>query len=305
MKRKKFTGTKQTSMESDVTHWIKRIEEGVKAEFLRTGSDDASHDIGHLQRVSTLSMQFAKAESGNELIVYAAGMLHDIVNLPKNDPESHKSSFLASVRAKELLISWRFPNELIPNVCHAIHAHSFTANIEPQTIEAKCLQDADRMEALGAFGLMRTFYVSGKLGTQILDEEDPAGNHRKIDDKTFALDHFVKKLFTLSETMKTENGAKTAKSLTIFLRDYRNGLIQDCLDGNNISERFTIANIYYQAGQKKLSLFHPEDPFAEKGRKRDLEQYALDVLLGIQDPYILKFKNQLRFELNGYMLCKK
>lgn len=288
-------------MKSDLTHWIKRIENGVKAELLMTGCDDASHDIGHLQRVSTLSMQFAKAESGNELIVYAAGMLHDIINLPKNHPEAHKSSFLASVRAKELLLSWGFPHELIPHVCHAIHAHSFTANIETKTVEAKCLQDADRMEALGAFGLMRTFYVSGKLGTQILDEKDPAGNGRIIDDKTFALDHFVKKLFTLSKTMKTEKGAKTAESLTLFLEEYRNRLIQDCLDGNKTSERFIIANVYYQAGQKKLPLFHSEDPFAEKGRKQHPERYALDVLLERQDQYILTFKNQLRFELSGYL----
>ncbi len=293
-----------TAIEPDLENWIRHIEDGVREELINTCSDDASHDIGHLQRVSALARQFAKAESGNELVVYAAGMLHDIVNLPKNHPEAYKSSLLASIRAKELLTKWNFPENLIANICHAVHAHSFSANIETETIEAKCLQDADRMEALGAFGLIRTFYVSGKLGTQLMDEKDPIGLSRKLDDKTFALDHFAQKLFTLESTMKTKGGAKTARALSSFLEEFRNGIVEDLLKGNRSSGRFVIADTYYLAGQKKLSLFHLEDPFAEKGRNVDPEQYGLDALLGSYDGYIRLFKDQLRFELNGYALTK-
>jgi uncharacterized protein len=219
-------------LEQNLESWIERIEEGVKIEMAVQGIDDASHDIGHLKRVSSLSRQFTKEEYGNELIAYTAGMLHDIVNLPKNHPESHKSSLLASLRAEELLNDWSFPKELVGHVCHAVHAHSFSAKVEPKTIEAKCLQDADRMEALGAFGLMRVFYVSGKLGTQIMDEKDPTGKNRKIDDKKFALDHFVQKLFSLESTMKTKGGAKIACSLTLFLKNFRDQMIQDFQEGN-------------------------------------------------------------------------
>lgn len=279
--------------------WIERIEDRVKAQLLKTPIEDGSHDIGHLQRVSSIGRRFAREESANELIVHTAGMLHDIVSLPKNHPEANKSSLFAASLASELLEEWGFPKELIPQVCHAIHVHSFSAKLEPKTIEAMCLQDADRMEALGAFGLMRLFYVSGKMASQIMDEADPTALHRELDDKKFALDHFAQKLFTLYSTMKTAAGRKTAKSLSSFLEDFRNHIIEDHQMGNNLSSRFMIALTYQRAGQLNLPLFHPEDPFAEKGRTLD-SSYALDTLLAIDDAYIDKFMDQLRFELNGY-----
>lgn len=282
------------TIEYTFENWIEPIEMAVKNEFAIKGNDDAAHDMGHFKRVSTMSVRFAKEENANELVTYAAGMLHDIVNLPKSHPESKNSSFLASSRALIILNELNFPNELIPNVCHAIHAHSFSANIETETIEAKCVQDADRMEALGAFGLMRVFYISGKLGSKIMHESDPEGTHRNLDDKEYALDHFHQKLFKLQNTMKTKAGSETAKSLTQFLENFWIDIIQ-----NQQSGPFQIADVYYNAGKNNALLFNSEDPFA---LKRDLnpDQFALDALLPSNDPHILKFINQLKFELNGY-----
>ena len=227
-------------------------------------------------------------------------MLHDIITLPKNDPNAEKSSLFAAKRAKELLLNLSFPQELILNVCHSIHAHSFSAKIEPKTIEARCVQDADRMEALGAFGLMRVFYCSGMFGSQLLDENDPAGEYRALDDKKFALDHFVQKLLTLYDTMKTSIGRKMAFSLSKFLEEYRNKLINDQKVGNLSTDCFIIAKIYHNAGENNLALFHPDDPFAKGKRKLNPSKYTLDNLLNKDTPYINKFLSQLKFELNGY-----
>ncbi len=287
---------------NNLSIWLKPIEEAVHKELLEAGNDDGSHDMGHLQRVSALSRLFTREENGNELIAYAAGMLHDIVNLPKNHPNIKNCSLLASERSREILTTLNFPAAFIPNVCHAIHAHSFSANVEPKTIEAKCVQDADRMEALGAFGLMRTFYVSGKFRSKILHESDPEGCNRTLNDKEYALDHFPLKLLTLHGTMKTEAGRKTALSLAEFLEEFRKNLIQDYISGNKQSGRFKVAEVYQQAGQKNMALFDLQDPFACNGRGLDLNTYALDGLLNSNDPYITAFIDQLKFELNGYQL---
>ncbi|HDO7482899.1 TPA: HD domain-containing protein, partial [Escherichia coli] len=77
----------------------------------------------------------------------------------------------------------QFPAEKIEAVCHAIAAHSFSAQIAPLTTEAKIVQDADRLEALGAIGLARVFAVSGALGLALFDGEDPFAQHRPLDDK--------------------------------------------------------------------------------------------------------------------------
>jgi uncharacterized protein len=73
-------------------------------------------------------------------------------------------------------------------------------------VEACIVQDADRLEALGAIGLARVFAVSGALGVALFDAEDPFADARTLDDRKFALDHFQTKLLRLPETMQTEIG---------------------------------------------------------------------------------------------------
>lgn len=280
--------------------WKDRIEKAVRDELIRTGCQDGSHDFGHFLRVSSLAVRFATEECADTLVAYTAGMLHDIVSLPKNAPNAKQSSKLAADRAKEILLTLEFPSNLIANVCHAIHAHSFSANVTPETIEAKCVQDADRMESLGAFGMTRTFYVSGQLQRKIMDEKDPSAKNRELNDKQYALDHFLVKLFTLEKTMKTEIGRKTAHNLTTFLEDFYFSILKDAEEGNLVSGRFRITEVYYEAGKNKLALFHPDDPFAENGRRLERDKYALDNLLGSDDEYVTKFLEQHKFELNGY-----
>jgi len=82
------------------------------------------------------------------------------------------------------------------------------------------VQDADRLESLGAIGLARVFYTSGALGRPLFDSEDPLANRRELDDATYALDHFQKKLLKLPETMQTEAGRELARYNADFLVSY-------------------------------------------------------------------------------------
>ncbi len=192
--------------------------------FLRIReSDDASHDISHFRRVWKTAQQLI--ENGklelNKLVVLTACYFHDIIVLPKNHPDRAKTSTMAAEETAVCLKQLEFPAELIEAVCHAVKTHSYSANITPETLEAEVVQDADRMEAIGAIGLARCFYTGGKLGQGLFDSEDPMGENRELNDRQFSLDHFELKLLRIKETMKTEPGRKMAKKHSQFLEAFR------------------------------------------------------------------------------------
>ena len=191
--------------------------------------DDDSHDFSHFQRVWKTAQQIMDQEQVlvNRLVVLAACYFHDIVVLPKDHPERSRASSLAAVKTRTCLEDMGFPCELIDNVCHSVESHSYSAGIVPETIEAKVVQDADRMEALGAIGLARVFYTSGLLRRKMFDPEDPLAEHRLLDDREYALDHFQVKLLKLSETMQTTSGRRMAERNSDYLRGYMSKLLKE------------------------------------------------------------------------------
>lgn len=193
----------------DIDDWTKLFD----AYLANAGGNDAAHDVSHLRRVARTALAIAKRENANALVVLAAAYFHDIMNLPKNHPERNGASVLAARRTLEILEAQfpAFPSELYTKVAHAIEAHSFSAGIEPRSLEARIVQDADRLEALGAIGIARVFYIAGKLGQALFDDTDLLAHHRTLDDKTFAIDHFQVKLLCLHKSMKTSTGMSMAR----------------------------------------------------------------------------------------------
>ena len=192
-------------------------------------ADDGAHDIAHFRRVWKTAQQLNQAEgaTADELILLAAAYLHDIVSLPKNHPERHLSSRLAAREAAVILLELEFPPEKIPAVCHAIEAHSFSVNLPAHTQEARLLQDADRMEALGAIGLARVFYTSGRMQRAMFDPYDPLARHRQLDDQAYALDHFFVKLYKVADSMQTQAGRQMAQARRQLLERYVEDLLQE------------------------------------------------------------------------------
>jgi uncharacterized protein len=189
--------------------WRERLEAAAAA---KPEGDDGSHDLGHARRVWSLSQDIADAMDtpADRLVLLAASYLHDIVSLEKNDPRRAAASRMAADGARRILTALDFPPDKLDAVAHAIEAHSFSANIAPRTVEAKILQDADRMETLGAIGLARVFYVGGRIGTQLFDADDPLARNRPLDDLRFSLDHFQSKILRLPERMNTAPGRAIA-----------------------------------------------------------------------------------------------
>lgn len=184
-------------------------------------ASDSAHDMGHIRRVLATARAIAEGEGKHDALVLTAGaILHDLVSLPKDHPERSHASRLSGKAAAFYLASVDFPPELTPRVQHAIEAHSFSAGIEPLTVEAKALQDADRLDALGAIGVARCFAVSGSLGRALFDPEDPLAERRPLDEATWALDHFQTKLLKLPKTMTTATGRRIGEERAAFLRGF-------------------------------------------------------------------------------------
>jgi len=182
---------------------------------------DSAHDFSHSQRVLTNALKIADHEGGDREILAAAAYLHDIANLPKNHPESRLSSERSAERAGGILRELGFDERKIPVVQDAILCHSYSRGLTPTTPEGRIFQDADRLDALGAIGIARTFAVGGATQRPMLATQDPflkAG--RTPDDRDNTLDHFAVKLFKLEEKMLTPTGRKMARERVERMRRF-------------------------------------------------------------------------------------
>lgn len=171
--------------------------------------------------------RLALAEGADLEVVVPAAWLHDCVTVPKHSPERSRASRMAADAAGRFLRESGYPAAKIPAIEHAIHAHSFSAGIEPETAEAQVVQDADRLDALGAVGIARTLMLGGSLGLPFYDASEPIPLTRHPDDRANTLDHFYVKLFRLASTMQTASGRLEADRRTRFMRDYVSELARE------------------------------------------------------------------------------
>ena len=172
---------------------------------------DGSHDTSHLQRVWKNAAAIQADDGGDAQILFAATILHDCVPTEKNSPLRAQASRLSADKAARVLSALDWPQAQIDAVAHAVAAHSFSAGIEPLTLEAKTLQDADRLDAIGMLGVARCFYVAGRMGSALYDPLDPHASERPLDDRRYALDHFRAKLLKLASGFRTDTGARLAR----------------------------------------------------------------------------------------------
>ncbi len=184
------------------------------------GAADAAHDGMHIRRVVTNARMLVEAENADLAVALPAAWLHDCVIVPKDSPERKMASRLAAQAAGDFLRSVTYPDVHISAIQHAIEAHSFSARIAPRTLEAQIVQDADRLDALGAIGIARTLMLGGAMDKPLYDADEPFPLTRTADDGENVLDHFFVKLLTLSDTMQTRAGRAEAERRTACMRQY-------------------------------------------------------------------------------------
>jgi uncharacterized protein len=198
---------------------LDEIEKACAAALARSPGDVA-HDLAHVQRVVANARRLAASEGARLAVVVPAAWLHDCVVEPKDSPRRGQASRLAAEQAVAWLESWGFPSELLAETAHAIEAHSFSAAIPPRTLEARVVQDADRLDALGAVGLARCLMLGGALGRPLYVPADPFCTARAPDDARSTVDHFYTKLLLVENRMQTAAGRREARDRTEYLRQF-------------------------------------------------------------------------------------
>lgn len=196
----------------------------LKHEVYNLMINDSAHDFDHIMRVFKNAQKICKKENAHEKLVLSAVLLHDIVSYPKSDKRSKLSSIKSAEKSKKILKKFNFTKEEIQIISDAIRDHSFSRNKIPATIEGKILQDADRLDAIGAIGIARVFAVSGSEKRPFYNVKDPFCKNRVPNDEIWALDHFYRKLFKLESLMNTKSGKIEAKKRTKVLKDFLNEL---------------------------------------------------------------------------------
>jgi uncharacterized protein len=191
-----------------------------------SGLDDLAHGWEHVQRVYHLALWLAEEERADRFVVGMAALMHDLGRATPHDPTHHMPRHHADLSvelAREMLVAHRVPGEKQQAILHAIAAHSFSRNIEPQTLEACIVRDADRLDALGAIGILR-LAITGTMRrneqTRTYHPDDPFAQQHPLDDKRYLIDHFYTKLLKLGDTIITPSGRALARQRTAFVHAY-------------------------------------------------------------------------------------
>ncbi|SRR6266566_1815526 len=185
------------------------------------GFDDPAHGWEHVERVYKLALYIAEQEGADSFIVGMAALMHDVGHLSHDKMKHHADS--STMMASEILTACGVTANTQEAILHAITAHSFSLGTEPRTLEAKVVRDADRLDSLGAIGIVRwaiTGTVRRTTGTQIYHPDDPFAVRHILDERRYMLDHFFTKLLKLSSTMSTQTGCVLAQQRTAFMHTY-------------------------------------------------------------------------------------
>lgn len=198
----------------------------ITIDFARTLYDDSDpiHDFDHVLRVLALARRIGQAEGAALAIVETAVLLHDIHRLDEDQGqhsgENADHALLAAEGARRILAQTDPPADpaFVEAVAHAIAAHRFRNAIEPATIEAKVVFDADKLDAIGAIGVARA-YAYGGLHGQKLWGEVPAGYSGAGPDHT-PHHEYVYKLSRIPERLYTATGRAIARERDATMRAF-------------------------------------------------------------------------------------
>lgn len=184
--------------------------------------DSSGHDYYHTVRVYKMATELAKQEHADITVVQLAALLHDVDDI-KLSPETHSTK----KNAVDFMTANRVDGEVIKKVCAIIEEVSFagTDSVVPATIEGKCVQDADRLDAIGAIGIARAFAYGGSRGRKIYDPDVKPKigmnkeEYRKNQDAT-SINHFYEKLLLLKDMMSTQAGKKMAEHRQTVMEEF-------------------------------------------------------------------------------------
>lgn len=186
--------------------------------------DSSGHDYYHTIRVYKLATKIAKQENADVKTVRLAALLHDV-----DDIKLSPDTYATKKNAVDFMMANKVDEEIIKVVCKIIDEVSFagTDSVVPDTIEGKCVQDADRLDAIGAIGIARTFAYGGSRGRKIYDPEIKPKIKMNKDEyqknkNSTSINHFYEKLLLLKDMMNTTEGKKLAEHRQVVMQEFLN-----------------------------------------------------------------------------------
>lgn len=199
---------------------IEKVKELIKEEFF---GESTGHDWYHIERVYKNALKINETEGGNDKIIAYAALLHDIAD--HKFVEDHESE--TDKRIRKILGDQDVADHIIDEVLHIAHNISYKgANVENKinTLEGFIVQDADRLDAIGAIGIARAFAYGGSKKRMIYDPEKKPTLHDSFEayksDDGHTINHFYEKLLLLKEKMNTETGKKIAEDRHSFMEEF-------------------------------------------------------------------------------------
>lgn len=191
--------------------------------------NDPSHDFLHILRVRKKCEEIGTQMGAKMDILIPAALLHDLVNVPKNHPQRAQAADLSAAAASKILNDLGVSSTQIEAILTTIREHSFSAGRPPSSLESAILQDADRLDSIGAIGIARTFSCGTLLGSLFYHPSEPFAQNRSLADKNYMLDHFYVKLVKLADLMNTPpaqaEAKKRAELMHLFLEQLKTEII--------------------------------------------------------------------------------
>ncbi|MBR4459551.1 MAG: HD domain-containing protein [Clostridia bacterium] len=183
--------------------------------------DSSGHDWWHTRRVWRLALHLAQAEGADPLIVQLAALLHDA-----DDAKLSPETSAEKLRARRFLEAEGLPEETVRRILHIIGQVSYKGSDSetPDTIEGMCVQDADRLDAIGAVGIARTFAFGGSRGRAIWDPDEQP--RTELNERNYrsgggcTVNHFYEKLLLLKDLMNTPAARRMAEARHRFMEQY-------------------------------------------------------------------------------------
>lgn len=199
---------------------VARVAEHVKTKFL---AESSGHDWHHINRVWQLATQIAAREGADQQVVALGALVHDIA-----DWKFHGGDDSVGPReAERLLTEEGASREIINQVVEIVRTISYKgAGVATamKSLEGECVQDADRLDAIGAIGIARCFAYGGHAGRQIYDPNEPPVMHASAEaykaSKGHSLNHFYEKLFLLKARMNTDSGKQLGEQRHLFMENF-------------------------------------------------------------------------------------
>jgi uncharacterized protein len=186
----------------------------------RSEGAEPAHDFFHVERVVGNAVTIARAEGAKESVVATAALLHELFTLPKNDPQSAFAGDVCAEHARAALVREGAPPDLVALACAAIKDHAFSKGVVPDALESRVLQDADRLDALGAIGLARMWATCADMKRPFYSPLDPFCVTREPDDKAWGLDHVFKKLLVVPDRLHLATSRTLAAPRVAHLRAF-------------------------------------------------------------------------------------